>query len=179
VVIFAGLLVALQLFRGRMPANRPLDQQFAARPPEPGAGQLALPPLPSSVADLARTARARIGAGGRGAALTPVAESSRLRVEIAGIKAVQGGLQITGRAINRSAEPLVLSLSAFRFTDGSGMVYASENDANTSLEPGQGVPLDLLLPITDPRQLILDVELAGETPLRMVLLQEPAGDAAQ
>ncbi len=68
---------------------------------------------------------------------------------------------------------MTLSLGAFRFTDGSGMVYASENDTGTSLQPGQRVPLDLLLPIAEPRQLILDLELAGEAPLRMVLLQEP------
>lgn len=175
VVIFAVLLVALQLFRSRVPAGRPLEQQFAAQPPAPGAGsgQLVLPPLPSSVAGLARTAVARIGAGSRAAALTPVAESSRLRVEITGIRAAKGGLQITGFAFNTSAEPLVLSLGAFRFTDGSGMIYAAENDAGTTLQPGQRVPLDLVLPIADPSQLVLDVELVDQAPLRMILLQDP------
>jgi hypothetical protein len=172
-VIFIGLLIALQLFRGGMPSARPLEQQFAASPPAPGAGRLVLPPLPSSVADLARTAAARIGAGSRAAALTPVAESSRLRVEISGINAANGGLHITGYAFNTGAEPLVLSLADFRFTDGSGMVYAAENDAGSTLQPGQRVPLDLQLPIADSRQLILDVELTGEPPLRMVLLQDP------
>lgn len=175
VVIFAVLLVALQLFRSRVPAGRPLEQQFAARPPAPGAGsgQLVLPPLPSSVAGLARTAVARIGAGSRAAALTPVAESARLRVEITAISAAKGGLQITGFAFNTSAAPLVLSLGAFRFTDGSGMVYAAENDAGTTLQPGQRVALDLVLPIADPSQLILDVELVDQAPLRMILLQDP------
>jgi hypothetical protein len=156
-----------------MPAARPLEQQFAASPPAPGTGRLVLPPLPSSVADLARTAAARIGAGSRAAALTPVAESSRLRVEISGINAADGGLHISGFAFNMGDEPLVLSLNAFRFTDGSGMVYAAESDSGTSLQPGQRVPLDLQLPIADPSQLILDVELANEPPLRMVLLQDP------
>lgn len=181
VVIFAVLLVALQLFRSRMPANRSLEQTFAASPPAPGAGQLELPPLPSSVAELARTAAARIGAGNRAVPLTPVAESTRLRVEISGINAVNGGLHIAGFAVNTSAEPLVLSLSVFRFTDGSGMVYATENDAGTTLQPGQRVPLDLQLPVADPSQLILDVELPNDAPLRMVLLQDPtaAPGAAQ
>jgi hypothetical protein len=128
------------------------------------------------VAGLARTAIARLGAGNRAAALTPVATSSRLRVEITGIKAADGGLHITGYAFNTSAEPLVLSLGAFKFTDGSGMVYAAENDAGTSLQPGQRVPLDLLLPIADPSRLVLDLELADEPPLRMVLLQDPNAD---
>ncbi len=173
-LIFAVLLIALQLFRGRVPPSRPLEQQFAAGPPRPGTGRLVLPPLPSSVAGLARTAAARISTGDRAVALTPVAESSRLRVEIAGIRAAEGGLRITGYATNTSAEALTLSLGAFRFTDGSGMVYASEIDTGTILQSGQRVPLDLLLPITDPRQLILDLGLEGETPLRMVLLQEPS-----
>ncbi len=174
IVIFLLLVLLLQLFRGRVPPSRPLEQQFAAGPPRPGMGRLVLPPLPSSVAGLARTAAARISTGDRAVALTPVAESSRLRVEITGIRAAEGGLRITGYATNTSAEALTLSLGAFRFTDGSGMVYASETDTGTSLQPGQRVPLDLLLPIMEPRQLILDLELAGEAPLRMVLLQEPS-----
>ena len=51
------------------------------------------------------------------------------------------------------------------------MVYAAEQDAGTTLQPGQRVPLDLVLPIADPSQLILDVELEDEAPLRMVLLR--------
>ena len=174
IAIFLLLLLLLQLGRGGAGAGRPLQQQFAASPPRAGTGRLVLPPLPSSVAGLARTAAARISSGGRAVALTPVAESSRLRVEITGIRAAEGGLRITGYATNTSAEALTLSLGAFRFTDGSGMVYASENDTATSLQPGQRVALDLLLPIAEPRQLILDLELAGEAPLRMVLLQEPS-----
>ena len=174
IVIFLLLLLLLQLDRGGAGAGRPLQQQFAASPPRAGTGRLVLPPLPSSVAGLARTAAARISSGGRAVALTPVAESSRLRVEITGIRAAEGGLRITGYATNTSAEALTLSLGAFRFTDGSGMVYASENDTGTSLQPGQRLPLDLLLPIAEPRQLILDLELAREAPLRMVLLQEPS-----
>ena len=174
IVIFLLLVLLLQLGRGGMGAGRPLQQQFAASPPRAGTGRLVLPPLPSSVAGLARTAAARISSGGRAVALTPVAESSRLRVEITGIRAAEGGLRITGYATNTSAEALTLSLGAFRFTDGSGMVYASETDTATSLQSGQRVPRDLLLPIAEPRQLILDLELAGEAPLRMVLLQEPS-----
>ena len=173
IIIFVGLLLALQLFRGQGPAGRRLEEQFAARPPAAGSGRLVLPPLPSSVAGLARTAAARIGAGGSAVALTPVAQGANLRVDIARIKATAGGLRITGAATNIGAQPLPVSLAAFRFRDGSGTLYTPESDAGTTLEAGGRVPLDLVLPIKDPSQLILDVVLEGEPPLRMILLQTP------
>ena len=173
VVIFAALLVFVQLFRNNMPAARPLEQQFAAKAPEPGAGQVELPALPSSVSDLARTAAARIDAGSTGQALTPVAEGGELRVEITGMRSAEGGLQVKGMATNIGQRPLPVSLAAFRFTDGTGTVYAPQNDASTTLAPGQRAPLDLTLPIQDPRQLTLDVQPEGGQVLRMVLIQTP------
>ena len=171
IVLFVALLVALQLFRGGG-AGR-LEEQFAARPAPAGAGGIALPPLPDGVAGLARTAIARIGAGGVAQALTPVAQGSRLKVEITGIEQADAGLRIRGVATNIGQEPLALSLGAFRFTDGAGTVYAPSGDAATTLTPGQRVPLDLTLPVEDRRQLLLDVQLEGDTPLHLVLLQAP------
>ena len=173
VAIFVGLLAVLQLFRGRVPQARPLQQHFAADPPAAGAGRLVLPPLPSSVAGLARTAAARIGAGATGAALTPVAQASSLRVEITGIRRAAAGLRITGVAANTGSSPLPISLAAFRFTDERGMVYAAESNATTTLAPGQRAPLELTLPVRDARQLALEVQLDGQPPLRMVLIQTP------
>ncbi len=173
VAIFVGLLVLLQIFGGAGSGARPLTQQFAAKPPESGSGQLPLPPLPSSVSDLARTAAARIGRGAVGAALTPVAQSADLRVEITGIRQAAGGLRITGAATNTGKRPLPVSLGAFRFVDGTGTVYAAESAAATTLDPGQRAPLDLTLPIRDARQLTLDVQVEGAPPLHMVLVQTP------
>jgi len=170
-LIFLGLLVLLQFFRE--PSSRRLEEQFAARPPAQGAAGLALPPLPSGVAGLARTAIARLGAGQPSRALTPIAQSSKVRVDITAIKPVTGGLEISGAATNTGSEPLPVSLAAFRFTDAAGTVYVAEGATQTILQPGQRVPLDLTLPIAEPGQLILDVVLPGEPPLHMILLQTP------
>ncbi len=174
IVIFAGLILLLQLFRDASPGGRPLAQQFAANRPEPGSARLELPPLPSSVGNLARTAAARIGSGGTGAALTPVAQDGTLQVEITGIRQVAEGLQISGVVRNLGQQPLPVSLAAFQFTDGTGTVYAAENAAATTLAPGQRAPLDLTLPVQDARQLTLDVQREGQPPIHMILIQEPA-----
>ena len=173
IVIFLGLLVLLQLFRGAGSGAKPLTQQFAAKPPEPGAGQWELPPLPSSVGDLARTAASRIHSGSTGPALTPVAQNPDLRIEINGIRQAPGGLRVMGSATNSGQRPLSISLADFRFADGTGTVYTAENAATTALEPGQRAPLDLTLPIQDARQLTLDVQVKGVPPLHMVLIQAP------
>ncbi|CAA9216416.1 MAG: hypothetical protein AVDCRST_MAG26-332 [uncultured Chloroflexia bacterium] len=171
IVIFVGLLLLLHLGRGGTGAGRPLEQHFAAGRPEPRQGQLTLPPLPSSVAGMARTAAARIAGGRGGPALTPVAEGSSLRVEITNIRRQAAGLQIKGLVANTGSQPLPVSLGEFRFTDGTGTVYTAESAASTLLQPGQRAPLDLTLPIANTGDLTLDVQVEGEAPLRMVLIQ--------
>lgn len=173
IMIFLGLLVLLHLFQGASSGARPLTQQFAAKPPESGSGQWELPPLPSSVGSLARTAASRIQGGSTGPALTPVAQNADLRIEISGIRRAPGGLRITGTATNSGQQPLPVSLAAFRFVDGTGTVYTAENATTTTLDPGQRAPLDLTLPIQDARQLTLDVQVKGAPPLHMVLIQAP------
>lgn len=173
VLVFGVLLLLLQLARGSTPAARPLSQQFAAQPPSSAGGKIVLPPLPSSVAGLARTAMARISRGATGTALTPVAQSAELRVEISGIQRTPQGLHIAGAVTNIGGRPLPVSLEAFRFTDGSGTVYAADNATATTLAPGQRAPLDLTLPITDLRQLTLDVQPDTGPAIHMVLIQAP------
>jgi len=178
VAIFAALLLLLQLLRGSTPAVRPLEEQFAARPPEAGggdsgAGNVELPPLPSVVGNLARTAAARIGRGSTAGALTPVAQSAELRIEITGLRRSGTGLQITGGATNTGTGSLAISLADFRFTDETGTVYAAQTAAETTLEPGQRAPLELTIPVPNPKQLVLDVEVQGAPPIRMILLQQP------
>ena len=171
IAIFAVLLLLLQLFGGRGPSGRALEQQFAASPPAAGAGKLVLPPLPTGVAGLARTAAARIGGGEMAAALTPVAQGAELRIEITGLRRTADGLNIRGVATNIGERPLPVALAAFRFSDGTGTAYTADSAAATTLNPGQRAPLDLTLPARDVRNLVLDIELDGEAPLRMVLLQ--------
>ena len=122
---------------------------------------------------MARTAAARIRTGSPGPALTPVAQGTDLRLEITGIRKTASGLRITGVATNVGAQQLPVTLAAFRFSDDTGTVYAPESAAATTLDPGQRAPLDLTLPVEDPRQLTLDVRLEGQPPLRMVLIHSP------
>ena len=173
VFIFVALMAVVQLSRDSAPQGHPLEQHFAATPRPAGGGGLALPPLPTGIAGLARTIIARITGGSVGAALTPVAEGDELRIEIEGISEVAGGLRITGEIANIGTRPLPISLAAFRFTDGSGKVYAAQGDSSTMLAPGQRAPLDLTLPVKDLTQLTLEVQLEGGTPLRMILIQSP------
>ena len=170
IVIFVGLLLLLQLFRGSASTGTPLEQHFAASRPAPREGKLSLPPLPTGVVGLARTAAARIAGGQVGAALTPVAEGGSVRVEITSIRKQPDGLQIKGRVTNAGDQPLPVSLAAFHFRDETGTVYAAESAASTTLQPGQRAPLDMTLPIVDASELTLDVQLADEPPLRMVLI---------
>jgi hypothetical protein len=175
IVLFVGLLVLVQLFRGPTTTGRPLEEQFAAQRPQAGGSQIKLPPLPTGVANLARTAASRLRLGGAAQALTPVAENTSLRVEIASIRPTADGLKISGQVGNVGNAPLPISLAAFRFSDGSGVEYAAEGTQATTLAPGQSVPLDLQLPIKDAGQLTLAVQLEGQPPLQMVLLQAPSG----
>lgn len=172
VVIFVVLLGVVQVFRGRTEGTSGLQRQFGAQPAPEGDGGIELPPLPENIAGMARTAMAQLQAGGAAPALTPVAQSKRLRVEITGLQQVEAGLKISGSIINAGAQPLPVSLSAFHFTDGSGTTYTAQGDATTTLEPGQRAPLDLTLPIQGAQQLTLNVQLEGETPIQMVLLQQ-------
>jgi hypothetical protein len=171
IVIFAVLLIAVQMFRDRAPGTSALQEQFAAQPTPAGLSPIELPPLPEDIAGIARTALERLRAGAAAPALTPVAQSERLRVEIAGMEQVEAGLQITGSITNAGTDPLPVSLGAFQFTDGTGTTYAAQSDAATTLAPGQRAPLDLTLPIQHPDQLTLRVQLEAETPIEMVLLQ--------
>lgn len=181
VVAFIVLLLIVQNTRTRTTQGRPLTQQFAARQPAPDAATSApetgsgfsLPPLPAGAANLARTAVSRLAGGEQIAALTPMAEAGSLRVEIPQLNPTANGLQISGNVINVGTTALEVSLKSFRFTDETGTVFAAENGASTTLNPGQRAPLDLTLPITNPRQLTLEVELPNQPKLNLILLQAP------
>lgn len=173
VMAVAIVIILIVLLRSCTQNNRPLEQQFAAQPPAPGDGQIVLPPLPSSIADLAQTALARINGGTRGTALTPIAEGGSLRVTITSIRKTGSSLQINGSVTNIGTQPLLVGLGDFRFTDGSGTVYTADASTKTTLTSQQQAPLDLNLPIADPRQLVLDIQLPNQPPLHMVLIQAP------
>lgn len=174
-LIFVLLIAVVQL-AGRTQPQR-LQQTFAAAPPEANAGQIALPPVPTNLVGLARTAAARIGAGQSSQPLTRSGQSETLRVQIDSITPDGENLRLTGNVANIGSAPVAVSLDSFKFIDGSGTSYASSGSPATTLEPRQQAPLDLRLPIKDPTQLRLDVEQPGQTKIELVLINSEASPA--
>ncbi|GAC1383698.1 MAG: hypothetical protein NVSMB42_00690 [Herpetosiphon sp.] len=168
---FVVLVVLVQLLRGGSTQPSALGQHFAANPPEAGSGDISLPVMPSAVAERARNAVAKLAGGKQAPALTPVATSGSLRVQITNLQAVGKGLHIGGEVANVGTAPFTISLAQFRFLDERGTVYNAENSGSTSVAPGAHVPLDLTLPIASPRQLTLEVAAPGQPLLRMTLVQ--------
>ncbi len=168
IVGFVVLVLAVQWSRGSN--ARPLTEQFAAGP-APSGPALSVPALPTGIAGLARSAVARLAGGNTAPALTPLAQAGSLQVVITELAPGAQGLHIAGEAINTGTAPLLVSLKDFRFTDDTGTTYAAEQGAATTLAPGQRTPLDLSLPLTNPKQLTLEVTLANQPKLAMVLLQ--------
>lgn len=171
IVAFLVLIAVVQLF-GAGGGGNTLSDRFADGRTVPGlAPGLSLPPLPTSISELARTAVARLAGGQQAPALTPVAQNETLRVEITRLTPTEQGLRITGEVSNIGKDAMVVSLSQFHFIDEQGTKYATENGAGTTLGPGQRAPLDLTLPLTQPRQLSLEVEVPGQPLLTMTLVQ--------
>jgi hypothetical protein len=171
ILIFVVLVAVLRFASGGNPTQTGgLQQQFAANPPAPDAGQIELPPVPTNLAALARTTTARILGGLTSAPLNKLGRNEVLEVEISSIDPVDGGLKLTGRVTNISTAPVSVSLDSFRFTDAGGTIYASSGSPATSLQPQQTAPLDLSLPIPATSQLTLDVTLSGQQPIQLILL---------
>ena len=170
-VIFVVLIVVVQIAsRG---SNQPgaLQQQFAASPPAPNAGQIVLPPVPTNLVALARTTTARMLGGLSSAPLNRVGQNEVMQVEISSIEPGAEGLKLAGSVSNISGAPLPVSLDSFKFTDATGTVYASTGSPATELQPQQTVPLDITLPIPSSANLVLDVEQPGQSVIHLVLLQ--------
>lgn len=173
-LIFLGIIVAIQVIERRSPAQEQLlQQQFAASPPPADAGQIELPPIPTDMVALARTTTARLFSGQSGAPLNTVAQNETLRVEIASIKSEGENLKLSGTITNISRAPVTVSLDAFKFIDASGTVYASSGGPTTTLEPGQQAPLDITLPIANPTALKLEVEQPNQSKIELQLVNTP------
>lgn len=165
-LIFVALVVLLQIVGRQQPGR--LGEQFVPAP-RSGGGPL-LPPVPTEVVAFARTATARILGGLGTPPLAKEADNGTLRVQIANLQPVDGGLRITGSVANIGATRFDVSLDAFRFTDAGGTVYAAPAGTGATLEPGQDAPLEITLPLQNPAQLKLEVALPNQPPLELVLL---------
>ena len=117
-------------------------------------------PLPAPIQSVGETAVAKLQGGQAVVPEAAVASDTTLRVNITSLQQVDGGLQVKGQVTNVGKQPLRVPLAAFRFTDQSGTVYASQGDAAATLPPGGSTNLDLTLPIKDPSSLQMVVEIA-------------------
>lgn len=179
VVIFIVLLALVQLLnRQYATPTAGLQQQFAASPPAPNAGQIELPAIPTNLAGLARTTAARIMGGLASRPLDSTGRNAAMQVDITNIQPVDGGLHLTGSVTNISAAPLEVTLDSFKFTDAGGTVYASSGSPPTTLQARQTAPLDITLPVKDPSLLKLQVAQSGQEPIDMVLLNAGATPTA-
>lgn len=167
-VIFVILIVVIQLV-GRQ-QSQVLEQTFAAAPPDANAGQIGLPPVPTNLASFARTATARILGGLATAPLTQTDDNGQLRVQINRIQPENGSITVSGNVANISSAPIDVSLDAFKFIDETNTVYASTGNPPQTLPPGQEAPLSITLPIANPTQLKLNVELPGQPVIELALL---------
>lgn len=130
-------------------------------------------PLPAPIQSSGSTAVARLEGGEVVVPATPIANDATLKVEITLLQQVSGGLQVKGVVTNVGKSSLRVPLSAFRFTDQSGTVYAAQGDAAATLPAGGSTSLDLTLPIKNPTTLQMVVEIAeANVRLEMGLLNQ-------
>lgn len=169
-LIFLALIVVIQVMSRQTGSESALQRHFAASSPAPGTGQLPLPAVPTALLERARTAVAQLVGGQAGQPLTTAGHNQALRVEITALEPQDGHLRVRGTVTNISPAPLQLSLDAFKFSDEHGTTYASNGSPATALPPQQPVPLDITLPVDQPRFLRLQITYPGLETIDMVLI---------
>ncbi len=140
-------------------------------PDAPPMPQLDMTSLPTGIQQTVRDLQQQLHMGQSIPALTPVAQSVRLRVEVQQVqRRGDDAVQIQGQVTNISNTELVVPISAFALRDNMGMSYAPGGDASVTLLPGDSTPLDLTVPIPTGRGLLLAVSLPPDPPVEQVLL---------
>lgn len=173
-----GILLALALIllttRGQVvPDNPALEQTFVRQTENLGDVQLpnlSLGNLPADLQQLARDIQQQLGVQGSAPVLQPVAENSRLRIEINELQATADGVQVIGEVSNIGDTPVEVPVSAFEFTDSYGAVYSADSNSSARLEPGERTALDLAVPLPPDSGLLLTLRLPPDPPLEQMLL---------
>lgn len=176
-----GILLALVLIgistRSRLPPdNVALQQHFARQPtaalPLPGIQlpKLDIGHVPPEVRQAVESVQQQLGLGQSVPALTPVAQSPRVRVEIATLQQHADGLQIVGEVMNISSTEIDVPISAFELRDNLGATYVAGGGASVRLAPGERTPLDLTVPVPEGRGVLLTLTLPPDPPVTQVLL---------
>jgi len=169
-----GLIVLISMRACSPDSEQTLRSRFAATSATQEAQQIAGTPaisLPEPIQSLGQTTVARFQGGQAVVPSSPTVADTTLKVDIQSIQQIDGGLQIKGLVTNVGKTSLRVPLSAFRFTDQNGTVYASQGDAAATLPPGDKTPLDLTLPIENPTSLQMVVDIPdAKVRLEMKLL---------
>ncbi len=162
-LLIGFLVIVLLALRTCTPqTSENLRSRFAAAGATDTAMQTAGAPvisLPEPVQTWGETAIAGLRGGDKVVPITPVAANTTLQVDIESLQQISGGLQIKGTVRNTGQQELRVPLSAFRFIDQTGTVYAAQGDAAATLPPNASTTLDLTLPINQPTTLTMLVEI--------------------
>lgn len=173
-VLLALLLIALSAGGRLLPENTALRDRFKLQPTSPaGTPIVSLPSLgqlPAQARELAERVRARFQGGDAVPALTPVAASQRVRVDVANVSQTPGGVRVSGTITNISSAALDVPVRAFELHDSAGAIYASGAGGSVSLAPNASTPLDVTVPLPAGRGLLLRVLLPPDPPIEQVLL---------
>jgi hypothetical protein len=172
VAYFFIVIIAAIQFVGRTSSPR-LQQEFAEQPPDPDAGQITLPAVPTGLADLARTTTARLLGGQASAPVTREGRNGAVSVRIDTLEQREEGLHLAGSVTNIATTPVEVSLDSFKFIDNSGTIYSSSGSPATTLQPQQQAPIDITLPIQNPSQLNLNVEQPDQPRIELLLIATP------
>lgn len=172
-----GALVALALIiissRGQWAGNPALSQHFAMQP-TPASGvslpNLDIGSLAPGLQEQARSLAQKIGLGGSGAPIEPLATTPRLRVEVRELKPAGGDLRVLGSVTNTSSADVTVPISAFELRDSQGASYIAGGGASATLRPGESTPLDLSVPLPSGRGLMLITHLPPDPPAEQKLL---------
>lgn len=171
--LLAGLLIMVTTRGQVIPDNPELEQTFVrqtANRSEVQLPQLSLGNLPADLQQLARDIQQQLGIHGAAPVLEPVAENSRLRIEISEVQTTESGVQVIGEVRNISNVLVEVPVSAFEFTDSYGAVYSAGSNRSARLAPGESTPLDLEVPLPPESGLLLTLRLPPDPPLEQILL---------
>ena len=184
-VLFGALLIFVSI-RGQSPSTHDALQRHFALQPTPVLPDVPLnlpalngASLPPEVQAAAEDLQRRLGLGQRVPALTPVANSARLRVEVREVQRVSGGVRVMGSVTNTSSGTIDVPVSTFQVIDSSGASYAVGGNDTARLDAGASTPLDLTVPLPDGKGLLLRIVFPPDAAVEQVLLVERGAQSAE
>ncbi|MEM8532461.1 MAG: hypothetical protein AAGF95_16580 [Chloroflexota bacterium] len=180
-----GVLIALVLILignqiGSQPNNVELSRAFEPVPTDPNAPtvpsiefpEVTLPELPPEVQQGVVGLRDRLAGGQSIPALTPVANSNQLQIDITQLRREGEQVHIQGQISNIASSSVNIPATAFSFQDSAGTTYGLNGNAITTLEPEQSTDIDLSVPLPPDLGLTLIVAVPPDPPIQQILIVE-------